>query len=66
MISHHYVVADFLCALKSGELRAGGDAAEVRWAALEELHDLEVSEVVRKVVQKARNHMQAPRTTPET
>jgi ADP-ribose pyrophosphatase YjhB (NUDIX family) len=52
-ISHHYVVADFFCALKSGELRAGGDAAEVRWAAPEELAELGVSEAVHNVVKKA-------------
>src|SRR5947208_15725805 len=28
---YHYVLIDFLCAVEGGELRAGGDAADVRW-----------------------------------
>jgi len=28
---YHYVLVDFLCEKLSGELRAGGDAAEVGW-----------------------------------
>src|SRR5437016_13030980 len=34
---YHYVLVDFLCSRRSGELRAGGDAAEVAWASEEEL-----------------------------
>ena len=29
---YHYVLIDFLCVVKGGELRAGGDAADVSWA----------------------------------
>src|ERR1700757_4780278 len=29
---YHYVLIDLLCTLQGGELRAGGDAADVRWA----------------------------------
>ena len=29
---YHYVLVDFLCAVDGGELRAGGDAADARWA----------------------------------
>jgi ADP-ribose pyrophosphatase YjhB (NUDIX family) len=30
-IRYHYVIADYLCRVTGGELRAGSDAAAVRW-----------------------------------
>ncbi len=30
-VRYHYVIADYLCRVTSGELRAGSDAAEARW-----------------------------------
>lgn len=30
-VRYHYVIADYLCRVTGGELRAGSDAAEVRW-----------------------------------
>ena len=30
-VRYHYVIADFLCRVTGGELRAASDAAEVRW-----------------------------------
>jgi mutator protein MutT len=50
---YHYVVIDFLCRKKSGELRAGGDALEARWVRQNQLAELKVSEGACKVVQKA-------------
>src|SRR6478672_9248227 len=29
---YHYVLIDFLCVVRGGKLRAGGDAADVGWA----------------------------------
>src|SRR5438309_7361814 len=34
---YHYVLIDFLCVVQGGELRAGGDAADVAWASESEL-----------------------------
>src|ERR1051326_8794685 len=34
---YHYVLIDFLCTVEGGELRAGGDAADVSWAGESEL-----------------------------
>lgn len=49
---YHYVLIDFLCTVKGGNLRAGGDAADVVWANESELgkHNLEkpALEVIRK------------------
>jgi 8-oxo-dGTP diphosphatase len=30
-VRHHYVIADYLCRVTSGELHAGSDAAAARW-----------------------------------
>lgn len=30
-VRYHYVIADYLCRVQGGELRAGSDADEVRW-----------------------------------
>jgi mutator protein MutT len=50
---YHYVVIDFLCRKKAGELRAGGDALEARWVKQDQLAELQVSEGACKVVSKA-------------
>src|SRR5438477_9924762 len=50
---YHYVIVDFLCGLKSGELRAGGDALQAKWCRAEELAGQKVSEAVSKVIRKA-------------
>ncbi len=53
---YHYVLIDFLCDVVGGELRAGGDAAEVAWAGEGEFerYDLEAPavQVVRKALAK--------------
>ena len=50
---YHYVIVDFLCRLKSGKLRAGGDALEAKWCRAEELAEQKVSEVASRVILKA-------------
>jgi ADP-ribose pyrophosphatase YjhB (NUDIX family) len=35
--SYHYVLIDFLCEVVTGEIRAGGDAADARWFTSEEV-----------------------------
>src|ERR1051326_4452618 len=37
---YHYVLVDFLCDYISGELSAGGDAADARWITLADLSQL--------------------------
>ena len=50
---YHYVIVDFFCRVKSGKLRAGGDALETKWCRAEELAEMKVSEAATKVVLKA-------------
>ncbi len=50
---HHFVIADHACRRTGGELRAGDDAAAVRFVPIEGLDALGVTALVRQVVQKA-------------
>ncbi|HEX2330759.1 MAG TPA: NUDIX domain-containing protein [Candidatus Angelobacter sp.] len=50
---YHYVLVDFLCQVESGEAKAGGDAADVAWAAEEELEKFRLEKPAREVILKA-------------
>jgi len=52
-VVYHHVVLDYFCLVKAGELRAGEDASEARWAKLEELAGLKVSEGATRIIRKA-------------
>jgi ADP-ribose pyrophosphatase YjhB (NUDIX family) len=51
-VQYHYVLIDFLCRCVSGEVRAGSDAAEVRWFKREELDALKLAEDTLDVIGK--------------
>jgi ADP-ribose pyrophosphatase YjhB (NUDIX family) len=50
---YHYVLIDFLCTVEGGELRAGGDAADVRWAGENELAEFRLEKPALAVIRKA-------------
>jgi ADP-ribose pyrophosphatase YjhB (NUDIX family) len=50
---YHYVLIDFLCTVRGGELSAGGDAADVRWAKESELTQYKLEQPAREVIRKA-------------
>ena len=50
---YHYVLIDFLCTVEGGELRAGGDAADVRWAKESELAEYKLEQPAVEVIRKA-------------
>jgi len=52
-INFHYVVVDFLCDLKSGDLKAGGDAEEAKWFSRAQLEHLRLPKSTLTVIQKA-------------
>jgi len=52
-IRYHYVLIDLLCRRVGGELRAGSDAAEVRWLTAEELKTFAVAEPAAGLLRKA-------------
>ena len=49
---YHFVLIDFLCEYVSGELRAGGDAADVRWIADADLPALGLRPSIEAVLRK--------------
>ena len=51
-VRYHYVLIDFLCRAVAGDLKAGSDAADVRWFAREELPPLKLAYDASDVVLK--------------
>ena len=51
-VRYHYVLIDFLCRSASGDLKAGSDAAEVRWFMRDELPALNLVHDANDVVLK--------------
>jgi 8-oxo-dGTP diphosphatase len=51
-VRYHYVLIDFLCRLVGGDLKAGSDAADVRWFTREELPALNLAYDANDVVLK--------------
>ncbi len=54
-VRYHYVLADFICSVKGGELIAGSDASQARWVDRDDLHTLGVAPVTLKVILKGLN-----------
>lgn len=52
-VEYHYVILDYLCLGRGGELRAGDDAEKARWVALDEPEQWDLNQEARRVVQKA-------------
>jgi ADP-ribose pyrophosphatase YjhB (NUDIX family) len=51
-VRYHYVLIDFLCCPIGGDLKAGSDAADVRWFTREELPALNLAHDANDVVLK--------------
>jgi len=49
---YHYVLIDFLCCRRGGELQAGGDASEVAWASEAELSRYHLEQIAIEVIKK--------------
>ncbi|HYG97965.1 MAG TPA: NUDIX hydrolase [Terriglobales bacterium] len=50
---YHYVLIDFLCRPVGGQIQAGSDASDVRWARSEELDSLGMRPNTVRVLRKA-------------
>jgi ADP-ribose pyrophosphatase YjhB (NUDIX family) len=59
---YHYVLIDFLCTVKGGELCAGGDAADVRWTTQSELDKYKLEQPAIEVIRKAFLKSRIPRS----
>jgi 8-oxo-dGTP diphosphatase len=51
-VQYHYVLADFLCRVKGGQLTAGSDALDARWFRRDELQQLNLADITLKVILK--------------
>lgn len=56
---YHYVLIDFLCTMHGGELRAGGDAADVVWVHESDLAEFKLEQPAVEVIRKAFAHATA-------
>ncbi len=54
---YHYVLADYVCKVVGGTLRAGDDVSRAEWVRRTELGNYRITEGTREVIEKAyRNH----------
>lgn len=52
-VEYHYVIVDYLCRVRGGVAACGSDAAEVRWAARDDLASFRLTPGAAAVIQKA-------------
>ncbi|MHA1544713.1 MAG: NUDIX hydrolase, partial [Alphaproteobacteria bacterium] len=50
---HHYTVADYLCRVTGGTLKAGGDAVNAKWVRLTDLDKVDLTPKAREVIEAA-------------
>ncbi|RPJ40968.1 MAG: NUDIX domain-containing protein [Deltaproteobacteria bacterium] len=59
-VAYHYVLVDFLCRYKGGEVRPGSDALEARFVPVAELALLNVIPATREVIYQAARLLKNP------
>ncbi len=59
-ISYHYVLLDFLCQIKNGELKADSDAQEACFVPLTELNNYNLTSATQEVIHRANLMRQNP------
>lgn len=52
-VEYHYVIIDYVCRVRGGIATSGSDAAEVRWAARDDLASFRLTPGAVAVIQKA-------------
>ncbi|MBM4325611.1 MAG: NUDIX domain-containing protein [Deltaproteobacteria bacterium] len=52
-IQYHYVLADYVCSVRSGVLTPASDVSEAAWVTLDEMPGLKVPRVTVEVIRKA-------------
>ena len=52
-VRYHYVIIDYAAEALGGELRAGSDAAEVRWVAVDDLGRYETTDGLADMIHRA-------------
>ena len=49
-IKYHFVIIDYFVKLKGGTLRAGSDAADLQWVALDKVKELDLTRTFREFI----------------
>ena len=49
----HYILVDYLCQVKGGELRAGDDAGRCEWVSIGDLGKYQITEGTQAVIERA-------------
>jgi ADP-ribose pyrophosphatase YjhB (NUDIX family) len=52
-VKYHYVIVDYVCRLKRGQLKPASDVLDARWVRREEMPQYHLSEMATKVILKA-------------
>src|SRR5579871_211716 len=52
-VEYHYVLADYICKVVGGALRAGDDVSRAEWVRRSELDHYRITEGTREVIEKA-------------
>ena len=57
-VKYHYVIIDYLVHVKSGNIQAASDAAELRWVPLEEVEDYNLTSSFRVFFRQNREKLE--------
>jgi 8-oxo-dGTP diphosphatase len=49
-VKYHYVIVDYVCRLKGGELKSASDVTDARWVRREEMPEYHLTEMATKVI----------------
>ncbi len=60
---YHYVLADYICKVVGGSLRAGDDVSRAAWVRRSELGNYRITEGTREVIEKAYQNHHARRSS---
>ncbi len=58
---YHYVLADYVCKVVGGALRAGDDVSRVEWVRRSELDNYRITEGTREVIERVYDNRDARR-----
>jgi ADP-ribose pyrophosphatase YjhB (NUDIX family) len=58
---YHYVLADYICKVVGGALRAGDDVSRVEWVRRSELGNYRITEGTREVIERVYDNRDARR-----
>lgn len=59
-VKYHFIILDYLVAVKGGELKAASDAAELRWVPISEVERYDLTESFRRFFKQNRQKLENP------